>query len=172
MLFLFFSLLAASIDGFISGLLIAGMGINFGFKDFLKALTVIFVCCIAAACTGNILTGDVYNRYISITGGALMLYLARNALAEKGNDCDHSNIYAVSLSVAADAAVVCIYLAACGYNVLLISFSAAVMHAGLMAAGEKISHRIIRQRREKYTRYISAAIFTAMAVYKLSEVYI
>jgi len=169
-LFLFFSLFAASIDGFVSGLLIAGMGINFGFKDFLKAFGIIFVCCLAAACSGNILPAELYGKYINIIGEGLMLYLARNALT--GNEARHnsSSIYAVSLSVAADAAIVCIYLAACGYDIFTISLVSAVMHAVLMEAGEKISHRIIKHKWELYTRYISAAIFTAMAVYKLSEI--
>ena len=168
-MFLFFSLLAASIDGFVSGLLIAGMGINFTVRDFLKSLTVIFICCISAAFLGKFLAGEVYSRYISTAGAMLMIYLAWNALKDTEISCSYGSIYAISLSVAADAAIVCIYLAACGYNILSISVAAAVMHACLMTIGEKISGRIIKHRRKKYTKYISAAIFATMAVYKLWE---
>ncbi len=145
------------------------MGINFSFKDFLKAFGIIFLCCLVSACVGDMLPAELYGKYINIIGAGLMLYLARNALTENEEHPHHSSIYAVSLSVAADAAIVCIYLAACGYDIFTISLVAAVMHAVLMAVGEKISHRIIKHRWELYTRYISAVIFMAMAVYKLSE---
>ncbi|MBQ8604809.1 MAG: hypothetical protein IJ410_08230 [Oscillospiraceae bacterium] len=169
-MFLIFSILAASIDGFISGILIGGIGVKFGYREFFKSLAVIFGCCLAAACTGNILQMTAFGKYINITGAAVMIFLAWSALTEEKSGGDHSSIYAVSVSVATDAAIVCIYLSAAGYSIMQVSVLSALLHSVLMAAGAFLSGKVIKDRRQLYTRYISAVIFLAMAVYKLAEI--
>lgn len=168
-MFLIFSILAVSIDGFISGFVIAGIGINFDFKDLIKSLGVIFICCIAASFMGQNLAVIYAKKYINILGVLVMLYLAWHTLFITDDSDGHLNIYTIAMSVAADAGIVCIYLAMDGYNLFLISTLSALMHSVLMAAGAKISNIIIKEHRESYTRYTSAAIFLCMALYKLSE---
>ena len=169
-MFVLFSILAASIDGFVSGILIAGMGVKPGFRQFLYSFAIIFTCCLMAACGGNILQMTGFVKYINISGAVIMTFLAINAFVAENENSNSYNIHAVSLSVAADAAIVCIYLAAEGHSVMLISTLSAFLHSMLMAFGVVLSSRVISKSAQKYTGYISAAIFAAMAIYKLTEI--
>ena len=144
----------------------AGMRIKLTIKAFIKITAIIFICCITASLRGNMLTERVMDRYINCAGAVLMLYLSLNAL--KCRQHHRFNIYAVAFSVAMDAAAVCIYLAACGYNIFYVSGIASLMHAIMISLGEKMSVTATHQWKGQ-THYISCAIFFAMAVYKLME---
>ena len=167
-MFVFLSLLAASVDGFISGFLIGGMGIKLSFKDILSSFSIIFLCCITASAAGKYLSQTQLGQYLDIMGVLVMLFLAWTALSGKIQSISHnSKIAAISLSVAADASVVCLYLAMCGYNIWFVSAVSAWLHSGLMAVSAAISHRIIRQDWLVYTKYISAIFFATMAICKI-----
>ena len=166
-MFMFFSLLAASVDGFNSGFVIGTMGVKLKMKDILLSFAIIFVCCLGASVTGSQLAQTEIGRYINLMGVAVMLYLAYTALAGKTEEINPgSRIAIVSLSVATDAAVVCLYLAMCGYNVLTVSVISAFLHCLLMAVGAVISNKITQSHPLIYARYIRAGFFVTMAVVK------
>lgn len=168
-MFLFFSLLAASIDGYISGFAIAGMGVKFNFKDFFKVFFIIFLCCICTSFAGGNFAVTNAERYINIIGVTIMLFLAVKSL-KINPESPPLNVVTASFSVAADASIVCMYLAADGYNIFLISTVSAAMHSVLMYSGAKTSHILTKEVRQRRTAYISAAIFTAMALFKIAEI--
>ena len=169
-MFLLISILAASIDGFISGFVISGMGVNFGLKDFFKAFTVIFFCCLIASFTGHSLAVIRTDKYINILGAIIMILLSAGAVSPSDKHKDFLNIYTVSFSVAADASVLCIYLAMEGYGFISVSALSAAMHSILMFSGVKISEKIIVGKWQKAARYFSATVFFLMALYKISEI--
>ncbi len=169
-MFMFFSLLAASVDGFVSGFMTGSMGIEFNLKAMMHSFIIIFLCCMAASVAGSCLARTQLGQYINILGVAVMLFLGWTALSEDSHTINRqSKITAVSLAVAADASVACLYLAMCGYNVWVVSAISAGLHCGLMALASAISHRIIKQEWLKYMKYISAAFFMIMAFHKLKE---
>jgi len=169
-MFVLFSLLATSVDGFVSGFMAGAMGIAIKAKDGLYAFLIIFSYCAMAAQAGGFLAQTGAGEYLDIVGIAVMLYLARSAL--KGNSGKTENtgkITAISISVAADAGVACRYLAMCGYDAWLVSLASAALHSMLMVTARKISRKIIRTDWLKYTQYMSAVFFAGMAVYKLLQ---
>ena len=131
---------------------------------------IIFACCFFAALSGNFLS-HVAAIYINFIGAALMMYLAFMAVksAKDQTKMNSGGVWAISVSVAADASVVCMYLGACGYNILYISALSALLHGVLMTMGAELSGLIITSRREKAAKYISAALFFAIAVYKIVD---
>lgn len=167
-MFLFFSLLAASIDGFICGFITGASGVKFTYKDFFNSLAVIFLCCVTAAFAGRQIALTTVSKYIDLLGVVVMLVLAMSAFRSAwiNENMPQSGVLTLAFSVAMDASAVCLYLAMDGYNVLLVSAMSAVMHSVLMAVAAHISNRIIKDRWEVYTRYLAGIIFLAMAVYK------
>ena len=170
-MFLFLSLLAASVDGFICGFLIGGAGIKFRRKEALQSRIIIFACCFFAALSGNFMS-HIAAVYINFIGAVLMMYLAFAAVkSAKGKSrLGRTGVWAIAVSVAADASVVCMYLGACGYNILYISLISAFLHRILMSAGAVLSGAVITSRREKAAKYISARLFFALALYKIIDI--
>lgn len=166
---MFFSLLAASIDGFITGFLLGGLGIKLRIKDVFSSFAIIFLCCIVASVTGSFLAQTQLKLYLNIFGVGVMLFLAWTALDNKTIK-PTGKITAVSLSVAVDAGIACMYLCMCGYNLWVVSAVSALLHSGLMATAAAISKRVIRTNWVRYTRYISAGFFIIMAVIKAADV--
>ena len=98
-MFVLFSLLATSVDGFVSGFMAGAMGIAIKAKDGLYAFLIIFSYCAMAAQAGGFLAQTGAGEYLDIIGIAVMLYLARSAL--KGNSGKTENtgkITAISIS--------------------------------------------------------------------------
>lgn len=168
-MFMFISLLAASVDGFICGLMIGGVGVKFRFTDFVKSFGIIFLCCCAAAVTGNLLAYTQLQLYINIVGVAVMLLLGISCLSANtevaNKEVQRTDIMA--FSVAMDASVVCLYLAMCGYNIIFIAFVSASLHSVLMYIAAFISNKVIKERWIFCTRYISGIGFLCMALIKL-----
>ena len=171
-MFLFCSLLAASIDGFVCGFLAGATGVKFSVKEFIKSFIIIFICCIIAALIGIYITYTAIGKYIDMSGVIIMLILAASSLRDTQTDdiILQSSITALALSVAADASVVCMYLAMDGHSILYVSFISALMHSGLMTTAAYISRSIISEKMLVYTKYISRAIFFIMAVYKYFQI--
>ena len=170
-IFIAANILAASIDGFVSGFAIAATGAKFSCKDFLKAFRVIFLCCTLSAYTGKYLTEIYAGKYLDYFGISIIFYLSFRAFSDAGEDIQPSHsLYAVAFSVAADAAAVCIYLAISGADILSVSFFSALAHSLLMALGVKISAVVTKEKRKKATAYFSSRVFFIMAVYKLSGI--
>ena len=165
---MFFSLLAASIDGFVTGFLLGGLGIKLRIKDIFYSFAIIFLCCMVASVTGSFLAQTQLKLYLNIFGVGVMLFLAWTALDNKTIK-PTGKITAVSLSVAVDAGIACMYLCMCGYNLWLVSAVSALLHSGLMAAAAAISHKILKTGWIKYTRYISASFFIVIAAIKITE---
>lgn len=169
-MFMFFSLLAASVDGFVSGFVTGSMGIKFNLKAVVHSFIIIFLCCMAASVAGSYLARTQLGQYINVLGVAVMLFLGWTALSEDSQTINRqSKIAAISLAVAADASVACLYLAMCGDDIWVVSAISAGLHCGLMALASAISHRIIKQQWLTYMKYISAAFFIIMAFQKLIE---
>ncbi|MBR4035974.1 MAG: hypothetical protein IKJ05_04490, partial [Oscillospiraceae bacterium] len=103
---MFFSLLAASIDGFVTGFLLGGLGIKLRIKDIFYSFAIIFLCCMVASVTGSFLAQTQLKLYLNIFGVGVMLFLAWTALDNKTIK-PTGKITAVSLSVAVDAGIAC-----------------------------------------------------------------
>lgn len=168
-MFMFLSLLAASVDGFVCGFTIGTMGVKFRFKDFIRTFCIIFMCCCVAAVAGNLLAYTKLQFCINILGVAVMLGLGMSCLCSDITDIHNEikRIDLLALSVAADAGVVCLYLAMCGYNIVIIAFISAFLHSRLMAVAAFISNKVIKEKWIFYTRYVSGLIFLCMAFVKL-----
>lgn len=158
-------------DGFICGFLIGGAGIKFGRKEAAQTGGIIFTCCFFAAMSGNFLS-HIAAVYINLIGAALMMYLSFMAVKSARGQAEMSSggVWAIAVSVAADASVVCMYLGACGYNILYISALSAALHCILMSMGAALSSRVLPARREKTAKYISALLFFVIAIYKIVDI--
>ena len=168
-MFMFFSLLAASVDGFICGFILSGLGIKISFKDSLVSLGIIFICCITAAITGNYMAHTDLQQYLNIAGIFILLLLAMASFrAEDISGC--TNIYTASLSVAMDAAIACLYLSIQGYSILTVSVLSALMHSSLMIMANIISHKIIKAEYFKYMRFSAGVFFVVSAILKLNGI--
>lgn len=167
-MFVIMSLLASSIDGFVWGFLLKSIGVEFDKKDYLKILFTIFVCCLAACETGKIFSHTKLTVYINLIGAVVMIYLAVSALVKKENS-NFGGVYAVAVSVAADAGIVCLYLGMSGYNIVAVALTSRVMHTFLMKMGDILSHRLIGEKFSRVSRYISRGIFLFMAIIKLKS---
>ena len=163
------NILAASLDGFVSGIVIASIQQKTGYREFFKVFGIVFACCYTAAYSGYILSLCNIQRYTSIAAAIILLYLAVKPFVFKGRSIE-SGLYAVSFSVAADASVVCIMLAADGYSILLTSFLSAITHSLFMFCGIKISKAVLRDKFSRYMEYISSFLFLLMAIYKMKSV--
>ncbi|MBR6610453.1 MAG: hypothetical protein IKK99_09600 [Oscillospiraceae bacterium] len=170
-MFMFLSLLAASADGFISGFVMGTLGTKLKLKDNFLSFSIIFTCCMAASTAGKLLAQTSLAKYINMLGVAIMLLLAYTAFTEKTAKIPSSGrTAAISLSVAADASIVCLYLAMCGYNIFTLSAISAFLHCLLMAIGAKISNKITERHNFFYARYIRSAFFAIMALWKLVNI--
>ncbi len=171
-MFLFMNIFAASIDGFLRGILISGLKIPFKTKEFIKSFAIIFICCF----TLSIATKQAFlvagNKYIDTFGILVMIYLAVKSLQTEKDGKKPVNISAVALSVAVDAAVVSMYLSTEGYSPLYVSFICSLSHCILLFLGAKLASRLIKNKWEKYTKYFSRRIFGFIAVYKIWEMVI
>lgn len=171
-MFMIFSLLSASVDGFVSGFVIGTAGIRLKPKEIILSFSIIFICCLGASVSGNILAQTSLGQFINILGVAVMRFLAYTAYTGKIEQINaNSRITTISLSVAADAAVACLYLAMCGYNILAVSAISAFLHCTLMVAGSKISNRIAENHPVVYARNTRAVFFMLMAITKLYEIF-
>ena len=169
-MFLFMNIAAASIDGFIAGFAVTSTGTKFGIKEYFRAFTIILLCCMSGAFRGKYLAVVHTGKYINITGWAVMLYLAFRSLPLPVNSEKRATgIYAVSLSVAANAAIVCIYLTLDGYGVLPVCLLCAASHSILMAFGAKTAGLLIKEKRRTYAGILSSLIFFVLAVCKICE---
>lgn len=168
-MFVFFSLLASSADGFICGFALGAAGIKMYLKDIALCFFTVFLCCAAAAGAGRIFSGaPVYGR-LNGAGAVLMFLLAIGALTSDSGKSDGRHTTAtLALSVAADACIVCVYLGLSGHNFLLTAFISAVMHSLLIYAGSRGASFIPSEKGRKI-KYLSRAIFFLMACAKLSE---
>ncbi len=168
-MFLFLSVFAASIDGFVSGIVAGTAGIKMTVKTCIKVFGIIFLCCMAASLPGAGFDFSYAERYINLLGVFIMFYLCIKCLYTKESENRHTSIYSLAFYTALDASVVCVYLSLEGYNFFAISALAAFLHSILMAAGIKLANLIIKKKREIYTKYISAVMFGFMGLYKLIE---
>lgn len=164
---MFFSLLAASIDGFVCGFLLSGLGVKIKFKDFLISFSVIITCCVTASILGKYLAYTHLDRYINAIGGFIMIYLAISALYSDNHKIISHSIIHTSLSVAADASLACLYLAMFGYSIITIAFFSAVLHCTLMTIANVSAYRIIKSQYLEYTRYLSSGLFFIMGIIRL-----
>ena len=153
-------------DGFICGFVLSGLGVKIKFKEFLISLTVIFICCTTASLRGKYLAYTQIDRYINIFGGCVLLYLAVVSLWSENQIKTSKSIAHISLSVAADASVACLYLAMYGYSILTIAILSAFLHCVLMYMANVLAYTIVKPFHLKYTRYLSCGIFAFMAVAK------
>ena len=167
---MFFSLLAASVDGFICGFVLSGLGVKIRFKEFLISFAVIFICCISASFRGKYLAYTRLDRYINLLGGCVMLYLAVSAILSAREIPVHSNITQASLSVAADASVACLYLAMYGHSIFIIATVSAFLHSVLMWCANLLAYKIIKPSILKYISYLASGIFIYMAIIKFASI--
>ena len=168
-MFMFFSLLAASVDGFICGFILSGLGIKISFKDSLVSLGIIFICCITAAIAGKYMAHTDLQQYLNITGVFMLLWLAMASFRAEDISA-FTNVYTASLSVAVDAAIACLYLSLQGYNILTVSVLSALMHSSLMVIANIISHKIVKPEYFKYLRFSAGIFFILAAVIKLNGI--
>ena len=167
---MFFSLLAASVDGFICGFVLSGLGVKIKFKEFLISLTVIFICCTTASLRGKYLAYTQLDRYINLFGGCVMLYLAASAALSTREITIPSNIIQASLSVAADASIACLYLAMYGYSIFTIATISAFLHSVLMWGANLLAYRIIKPCWLRYINYLACGFFLTMAILKFVSI--
>ncbi len=171
-MFLFINIMAASIDGFLRGILISGLKIKFGYKEFIKSFLIIFSCCLILSIATKYTFFIIGNKYIDIFGILIMIYLAvKSRLSEEKSDRP-VNISAIALSVAVDAAVVSMYLSTEGFSPFYVSFLCALSHCMLLLLGNKLASTLIKKEWEKYTKYFSRRIFSFIAAYKIWEMVI
>lgn len=166
-----FSLLAASIDGFLCGFAAGTLDVEMKFKDAFLSFIIIFICCMCACVTGNVFIQPNLEKYLDITGVAVMFFLAYTAFNDSmAKIKPGSKIATISRSVAVDASIACMYMVMCGYNMFTVSFISAVLHCCLLYLGIKISHKIIKENILKYARYMRSAFFMTMALWKLVHI--
>ena len=167
---MFYSLLAASIDGFICGFVLSGLGVKIKFKEFLISFAVIFICCISASFRGKYLAYTQLNSYINLFGGCVMLYLAISFFVSNNNKAVYNNIICTSFSVAADASVTCLYLAMYGYSIFSVATVSAFLHSILMLVANLLAYKIVKPCWLKYINYLACGIFIYMSVVKFISI--
>ena len=106
-------------------------------------------------------------KYINYMGVAVMLWLAFAAIQPENTNAIGNGISTVSLSVAADAAVICLYLSICGNNPVLLAFVSAILHSLFLTIGVFCGKHIFKEEWLIYTKYIAAVFFATMAVSKI-----
>ncbi len=168
-MFILLSIFAASIDGFVSGIVAGGAGIKMDFNNCIKVFVIIFICCVAVSLPGDICDTRYVEKYIGYVGAALMFYLSGRVLLCEDEEKSHTGIISLAFYTALDAAVLCVYLVLEGYSIFAISFLSAFLHSALMATGAKLTNILIKSKREMYTKHISAVLFAIMGFYKLYE---
>ena len=166
-LFVFFSLLAASIDRFVSGFIVSSLAVKFKIKEFIVSFVIIFLCCLIASAAGNYLSYTDISKYINYMGVVVMLWLAFSAIQPENRNSINNSIVTISFSVAADAAVVCLYLSICGSNPVLLSLVSAILHSSFLSFGINLGQYIISEKWLAYTKYTAAVFFAIMAVSKI-----
>ena len=166
-LFVFFSLLAASIDRFVSGFIVSSLAVKFKIKEFIVSFVIIFLCCLVASAAGNYLSYTDISKYINYMGVAVMLWLAFAAIQPENRNSINNSIVTISFSVAADAAVVCLYLSMCGNNPVLLSLVSAILHSSFLSFGINLGQYIISEKWLAYAKYTAAVFFAIMAVSKI-----
>ena len=164
------SLLAASVDGFICGFLLSGLGVKIKFKEFLISFAVIFICCISASFRGKYLAYTQSDIYINLFGGCVMLYLALSALLSTKDIAININITQASLTVATDASIACLYLAMYGCGIFTITITSAFLHSILMLIGNLLAYKIVKLCWLKYINYLACGIFIFMSIIKFSHI--
>lgn len=171
-MYIFFSLLGSSIDGFICGCLLKGLGLSFRKKEFASYFCIISVCCFLSGLAGKIFSYTYLARYIDLLGLILMLFLAYTAFVNAKKDIGKLNKMgdsAMAFSVAADASVVCMYLGLSGANIYLISLISGLMHCVLIYAGSRLSDYLVKPSARKKVSLTSGIMFLVMAMYKLKS---
>ena len=166
---MFFSLLAASVDGFICGFILSGLGVKIRFKDFIISFGVILLCCITASFAGNYIAHTELQRYINIMGVFILLWLAMSAFYAESVP-NYTDIATASLSVAVDASVACLYLSMAGHNIFKVSVLCTLMHCILMYSANIISYRFIEPQYFKYIRFSAGVFFIISAILKLNSI--
>ena len=78
-LFIFASLLAASIDACLRGFLLGKIAIKYRFVDYFKIFIIIFLVCALACFLGDEINQIYSRRYLNIIGGFLMLFLSASS---------------------------------------------------------------------------------------------
>lgn len=170
-MFIFASLLAASIDACLQGFLLGKIEINYSFWDYLKIFVVIFFVCALACLLGDEINRFYSRRYLNIVGGFLMLFLSFSAFnGARKNKPPKGSLPAMALSVARDGAAVCMYLAFSGYDILFVSFFSALFHILMLWAGATASKILKFKSGGTVGKYFSAVIFFIMAIYKFCQV--
>ena len=164
---MFFSLLAASIDGFICGFALSTIGVKFKVRDTFISFGTIFICCLMASLRGKYLAQTQIDNLIYLIGGCIMLCLAFITLTQN----DHSftsgaSIATASLSVAADASMACLCLALYGYNIVLLAGLSAFLHCLLIIIGSMSAQKIIKPALVLYCKYMAGLFFLVMAITK------
>ena len=168
---MFFSLLAASIDGFISGFALGTTGIKFRIKDIFTACGIIFICCLTASLRGKYLAQTQLDNFLYLIGGCIMLWLAFiTLLGNSQNTTAATGIASASLSVAADASLACLYLAIYGYNILLLAAISAFLHCLLMAFGSISAQKLIKPAFFIYCKYMAGIFFFILAITKFCKI--
>ena len=166
---MFFSLLAASVDGFICGFILSGLGVKIRFKEFIISFGVILLCCITASFSGHYIAHTELQRYINIIGVFILLWLTMSALCPESMP-SYAGITTASISVAVDASVVCLYLGMAGYNIFMISILCALMHCILMVCANIVSYKLINPDYLKYIRFPAGIFFIISAILKLNNI--
>lgn len=168
-MFLFFSLLASSIDGFICGLALGSAGFKITLSDGAVCFVTIFCCCFSAAAFGGIMTAGAVAAYLDIAGALIMTALAIGAVRNRFDNSRHKarTVGAVGLSLAADASIVCVYLGISGFNCAAVAFISAAMHCILISTGCLLAGKIHPKKNGAGLKYLAGAIFSVMAAYKL-----
>ncbi len=164
-MFVISAVMAAAADRFVMGFLIDKN--EFGPRNFIKSFAIIFRCCITVTLPVFITGFAPDEAVINYAGVAVLVFLGIKAVAEKDSSNNSNSITAISISVSRDAAVVCLYLVLSGHSLISVAFLSAFCHCVMLAAGSRLSQRIIKNRREIYTKYISRRLFFFMAAYKL-----
>ena len=166
-MFMLFSLLAASVDGFLCGFAMNGIGIKLGKKEFFSSFMIIFVCCFISAIAGRYVARAQIDSVLNIIGGSIMLWLAVAGLL---NDSKvHSSIVSASFAVAADASAACLYLAIYGYSPVAVAFVSAFLHSGLMLVANRTADKLIKPEWLTATRYMASGFFAIMAFMKFCQ---
>ena len=165
----FAGILAASIDALVCGTALAASGIKSGLKDVFKTTGVIFACCIMASNSVRLPALAQIGKAIELSGTLMMFILSYVAFDSVKEEKTIRSTDAVAFSVAADAAIVCINLAAEGYSPLTVSLASAASHSLLMLAGNRLTILIINEKILQYTGYFSSIVFFIMAVTRLAR---
>ena len=148
-MFIFASLLAASIDACLRGFLLGKIEIKY--RDEIN---------------------QIYSRrYLNIIGGFLLIFLSASAFnGARKNKLPKGSLPVMALSLARDGAAVCMYLAFSGYDILLVSFFSALFHILMLWAGVVASKFFSFKNEGAIGKYFSALVFFLIAIYKFCQI--